>query len=171
MHGHCHVWPWLMEFSSVTLSCFTLSCWTIFLGVSLINMEDHFNPLFDTILYVMSWVRKLVNTHTHIYILHQRVHPDINVMVGRAFKNNIWAMRNQEMEPMNVYGADYNHPLPNLLILTYKPFTPFADYNWSVYIYIYVSLLLLVSVSPLLLISIKALKINTLQYTKKKNLY
>ena len=50
-------------------------------------------------------------------------------MVGRAFKNNIWAMRNQEMEPMNVYGADYNHPLPNLLILTYKPFTPFADYN------------------------------------------
>lgn len=48
-------------------------------------------------------------------------------------------MRNQEMEPMNVYGADYNHPLPNLLILTYKPFTPFADYNWSVYIYICIS--------------------------------
>ena len=86
-------------------------------------------------------------------------------------------MRNQEMEPMNVYGADYNHPLPNLLILTYKPFTPFADYNWSVYIYIYiyiyiyVSLLLLVSVSPLLLISIKALKINTLQYTKNKIIF
>ena len=67
-----------------------LSCLTSFLGVSLINMEDHFNPLFDAILYVMSWVRKLVNTH--IYILHQRVHPDINVMVGRAFKNNIWVM-------------------------------------------------------------------------------
>lgn len=48
-------------------------------------------------------------------------------------------MWNQEMEPMNVYGADYNHPLPNLLILTYKPFTPFADYNWSVYIYVYLS--------------------------------
>ena len=66
--------------------------------------------------------------HTHTYIYTQRVHPDINVMVSRAFKN-IWVTWNQEMEPMNVYGADYNHPLPNLLILTYKPFTPFADYN------------------------------------------
>ena len=25
MHGRCHVWPWLIEFSGVALSCVTLS--------------------------------------------------------------------------------------------------------------------------------------------------
>ena len=30
MHGRCHAWPWLSEFSSIVLSCFTLSRSTIF---------------------------------------------------------------------------------------------------------------------------------------------
>ena len=39
-HGHCHVWPWLIEFSGVVLSFFTLSGLPIFTEVSPMKPED-----------------------------------------------------------------------------------------------------------------------------------
>ena len=51
---------WLIELSGVVLSCFTLSRFAIFPDVSLIEPEGSFNPLFNAILYSVSWVRKLV---------------------------------------------------------------------------------------------------------------
>ena len=35
MQSRCHVWPWLNQFSSVALICFTRFSWTIFTNVSL----------------------------------------------------------------------------------------------------------------------------------------
>ena len=58
--GCCHVWPWLIEFSAVPLSCFTLSRLTIFPGASLLKPEVSFNPLFVAILYFNVWVWKPV---------------------------------------------------------------------------------------------------------------
>ena len=52
MHGRCHVWPWLIEFSGVTSSCFTNSR-LIFLF--LLEPEDSFNVLFKAILYAVSY--------------------------------------------------------------------------------------------------------------------
>ena len=51
MHGHCHVWPWLIELSGVALSCFTHSR-LIFLF--LLEPEDSFNVMFKAILYAVS---------------------------------------------------------------------------------------------------------------------
>ena len=51
--------PWLTEFSGVLRSCFTLSRCTVFPDVSLIKPEVSINPVFSTVLYSMSWVRKL----------------------------------------------------------------------------------------------------------------
>ena len=45
------IWPWLSEFSGVVLNCLTLSGAIIFTDVSLIQLEDSFNPLFKTGLY------------------------------------------------------------------------------------------------------------------------
>ena len=61
-HGHCCVWPWLIEFSGVAMSCFTLSRFTIFPDVLFVKPEDSLNPLFKAILYSVSWIRKLVNS-------------------------------------------------------------------------------------------------------------
>ena len=55
----------IVRLFSVVPSCFTLSNSTIFTTGSLINPEDKFNPLFKTILYSLSWVRKLVNGMDH----------------------------------------------------------------------------------------------------------
>ena len=40
MQGHRHVWPWLTEFSSIVLSCFTFSPLSIFPDALLIKLED-----------------------------------------------------------------------------------------------------------------------------------
>ena len=61
MHGRCHVWPWLSEFSSVGLNYFTHSRSTTFTDVSLNQPEDTFNPFFKAVLYSVSGVRKPVN--------------------------------------------------------------------------------------------------------------
>ena len=68
-------------FSRGRLRCFTISrliaCPDV--GLSLIKPEDPFSPLFNAILYSMSWVRKLVksltgstmrgeNNYVHVYI-------------------------------------------------------------------------------------------------------
>ena len=45
------IWPWLSEFSGVVLTCLTLSGAIIFTDVSLIQLEDSFNPLFKAGLY------------------------------------------------------------------------------------------------------------------------
>ena len=50
-----------VEISSVVLSCFMLSRWTIFWGVSLIKLKDSFSSLFKAILHSLSWVKKLLN--------------------------------------------------------------------------------------------------------------
>ena len=64
----CHVWPWLIEFSHVVSSCFTISRLTIFPEVSLLKPEDSFSPLFKAILYsVTKWDRKLVPQGTLKY--------------------------------------------------------------------------------------------------------
>ena len=70
-------------FSCGRLSCFTLSRLTAYPDVrlSLIKPEDPFSPLFNAILYSMSWVRKLgksltgsratkrgENNYVHVYI-------------------------------------------------------------------------------------------------------
>ena len=84
--GSDHVWPWLIEFSGVALTCFTLARSTVFTEVSPIKSEDSVILLFKAILYqftVMgrlakysilkssqpqmvtsrrSWVRKFVNS-------------------------------------------------------------------------------------------------------------
>ena len=49
-----------LEFSTVALSCFTLSRLTIFPGASLLKPEVSFNPLFVAILYFNVWVWKPV---------------------------------------------------------------------------------------------------------------
>ena len=62
MHGCCRVWPWLSEFSDFVLSCFMLSHLTIFAEVP-VKAEDCPKPLFETVHYSMSWVRRVVNIH------------------------------------------------------------------------------------------------------------
>ena len=47
--GHCHISPWLSEFSGVVQTCYTVSSPAIFLDVSLIIPEDSFNPLFKAV--------------------------------------------------------------------------------------------------------------------------
>ena len=65
MHGRCYVWqPCLIDSSGAALSCFTLSRLTVFPAVSLITPEDSFSPLFQAILYSLSWARKHVNSDT-----------------------------------------------------------------------------------------------------------
>ena len=61
MHKCCHVWPWLIEFGNVVLSCFTLSCSTTFTEVSPIKLEDSPIPLFKAIFRSVSLVRRTVN--------------------------------------------------------------------------------------------------------------
>ena len=51
VHGRCHVWPWLIQFSGVKMSCFTLSRSTTFTEISPIQQEDSPIPLFEAILY------------------------------------------------------------------------------------------------------------------------
>ena len=46
MHVRFRVWPWLIEFSAVALSCFTLSRLTVFANASLIKPEVWFSSLF-----------------------------------------------------------------------------------------------------------------------------
>ena len=66
-HGYCQVWPWLIEFSGVALSCFVLSCLTILPDVLLIiiNPDDVLIPLFKEILYSLPQVRRLAHTGFH----------------------------------------------------------------------------------------------------------
>ena len=72
MHGRCHVWPRLIEFSGVVLTCFMLSGLDIFTEVSPLNLEDSPKPLFEAIFHLMSCVgetgfkRKLLK----LYDLH-----------------------------------------------------------------------------------------------------
>ena len=68
MHGRGHVRPCLIEFSSVTLRCFTFSRLAIFTDVSLRKPEDSLSPLFKAILYSVSRFRKLVNKVTNFVL-------------------------------------------------------------------------------------------------------
>ena len=55
MRAHCHVWPQVIEFSSVVLSCFMLCCLTVFLDVSppdvLLNLLIKQGSLIQLIVY------------------------------------------------------------------------------------------------------------------------
>lgn len=57
MHGTCRIWSWLIEHS--VLSCFTLSCSTVFTEVSFVKPEYLFIPLFKATPYSTSWVKNL----------------------------------------------------------------------------------------------------------------
>ena len=70
--GRCRVWLWLIEFSGVALSCFTLSRLTVFPDVLSVQPEDSLNPLFKAILYSVSWVRKLCIIRNGLVIRYQR---------------------------------------------------------------------------------------------------
>ena len=59
----------LIEFSCVVLSCSTFSRSTIFTEVLPINPEVSPIPLFKTILYSVSWIRKLVETWDFIVVV------------------------------------------------------------------------------------------------------
>ena len=62
IHGRCHVLSCFNQFSGDALSCFALFRRTSWTEALLIQPEDLLRPLFKTIVYSRSWVRKLVNT-------------------------------------------------------------------------------------------------------------
>lgn len=65
-HTRCYVWPWLVEYNDVVMSCFMLSRSTSFAEVSPIKPEDSPTLLFKEILHSVSWDRKIVNSHAYI---------------------------------------------------------------------------------------------------------
>ena len=53
-----HVWPWLTEFSGVAVR---RDIWPWLIEFSGVAQRHRSYPLFKTVLYSVSWVRKLVN--------------------------------------------------------------------------------------------------------------
>ena len=48
----CRAWPWLSEFNNDVLSSCMLSSSPMFVGVSLIKLEDAFNLLFEAVFFL-----------------------------------------------------------------------------------------------------------------------
>ena len=64
MHGCCYVLPLMVEFGNVMLSCFTLSCYSIFLKYHPCNQITRPNHRSRQTVHRTSWAEKLVNTYS-----------------------------------------------------------------------------------------------------------
>lgn len=62
MHGPCHDWLWLIQFSGTVRTCFTLSCSTIFTEIPPIKLKDSYTyPARSRQFNVIGYVRIIFN--------------------------------------------------------------------------------------------------------------